>query len=330
MPSWRFYRHVVRIGIFLRERLGIGPGDRVVIGSSPRHERALAEWATVCLGAVVVPLDARTRQDALTEWFARVAPKAAFVGRAEDCRRILELQGSSAAEATIQFDPGPAAVRSWCEVLDLGGTLDTAERAGAFRGQARSLTADMPALEVGMGSADGASGVVTHGELVRRLQAFWARVPPREGDVAYVAADEDASAASLPLLAFVADGRTVTAFGSPGIEADEIRELCPRVVVAPSGLADRLREMAATQPVERSLASSLFERVPVLGALMKGRAMARDPSEHRPVREILTFDGVSTQTSKGANHDPVPRLSHQGRRSARLAGIPGSQYTNPR
>jgi hypothetical protein len=332
MPSWRFYRHVVRIGIFLRERLGVGPGDRVVIGSSLRLERALAEWATVCVGAVIVPLDPQASEDSLNALLAGVTPKAAITTRSEDYRNGVGLQGRLAAESVIELDGGSAAARTWSEILDLGGTLDTAERAEAFRAQARALTADMPAIEGGLQAQGGASGVLTHGDVIRRMREFWARVPPRDGDVAFIAADDPIFATTLPWMAFIADGRTTLALGTPGFAVEEICDLRPSLVVASTGLSDRIRrDVEATEPVALTPPTSLLERVPIVGTWVQRRRLAEDRASPRAsIREILTFDGKPTTAITGANHVPVPRIHHQGSRSARLAGVSGHQHTNSR
>jgi hypothetical protein len=57
MPAWRFYRQVIRLALFMRERLGLIANDRVLVASPLRAERVIAEWATVILGGLAIGLD---------------------------------------------------------------------------------------------------------------------------------------------------------------------------------------------------------------------------------------------------------------------------------
>jgi hypothetical protein len=291
MPGWRFHRQVIRVGLFLRERLGITNGDRVLVVSPLRVERVVAEWATVALGAIAVTLDGEQPDDALSAVCSELAPKAAFaVGPAN---RLLRVRGAPAPDAVIVFDPDPApgVGRSWPTVLDLGGTLDTAERAQSFRAAARSLTPSMAAIGYRERENGAPTTLLTHAEIVARLRGFWRRMPPRDGDLAYIAARGSAPVC-LPMWAFVADGRTSTAFGNGGREGDEITELRPHLVVGPPDLGGRIRAKAWRNSKERA-AFRLLERVPIVAALRDRLATPGDSAAPGDwVREIMTFDGT--------------------------------------
>src|SRR5579883_2736357 len=175
-PAWRFYRQVIRLALFLRDRMRVGPGDRVLVVSRLRGERVVAEWAAVTVGAVAVHLDIDSIDGSLAAILAEIAPKGAFVSAPEQAGRLPGL----VAEAVVSFDGASPAARAWAEALDLGGTLDTAERAQTFRSQAGALTPDMPAIGFA-GTARGASATfLTHGQLADRIRAFWAEVPTRD------------------------------------------------------------------------------------------------------------------------------------------------------
>jgi AMP-binding enzyme len=240
-PDWRFHRQIVRIGIYLGERVGLVPGDRVAIVSALRPEVLVAEWATVASGATSVVVDPDLPDAVFDGVMNEVAPRVVFVSQPADLARLLETSrapASPTAIVTLDDDVSSPRAMSWQEVLDLGGTLDTAERAQAFRALARGVSPDAPALAgvslSSWGAAPGGSGLrpITHRQAAIHLQGLRLKSPARKGDVAYVAAGPLSIAARLSLVAFAGDGLTTTALGSPGREAEEIAALRPRHVIS--------------------------------------------------------------------------------------------------
>jgi hypothetical protein len=249
-PDWRFHRHIVRIGIYLRERLGLRPGQRVAILSTLRPELLVAEWATVAQGATAVLIDPDVADSTFEAMWTRVSPHAAFVGHAAHLGRLRDLGAAAPApENVVAFDghetatPGPV---SWSEALDLGGTLDTPERAQSFRTLAREVASEMPAVaSMGLG-ADGSIGwhCLNHGEVVSSLRRLWSCYPARRGDLAYVAGGSLSLSARLALFAFASDGRTTTTLGTQGQGAEEIAALRPRFAVAPMEVSERAARLS--------------------------------------------------------------------------------------
>src|SRR6266516_785383 len=78
-PDWRLDRQVIRLALYLRERAGVGPGERVVILSPLRREWLLADWAACAQGAAAVAIDPDTPTPALAAALEEIAPRAAFV-----------------------------------------------------------------------------------------------------------------------------------------------------------------------------------------------------------------------------------------------------------
>jgi hypothetical protein len=268
IPSWRYYRQVIRVALFLRERLRVAPGDRVLLASQLSPERVVAEWAVVTLGAVLVYGDGK---DLVSR------PKAAFVGHRDRATRPSEVTRLG-SEGTIVFDARDlgSGGRTFAEVMDLGGTLDTAERAQSFRAFAATLSASSPAVEW---MQPGRATPVTwsHRDLVDRIVDFWGRVPARRGDVAYLAPDaRSLRGPYLPIWALVADGKTSTVLGAPGRQADEVAELDPHVLV---GHTVALRPSG---PREKGLEA--LARLPGAARLFR--------AARRRIREVLTMDGV--------------------------------------
>src|SRR5258708_35463974 len=78
-PDWRRARQVIRLALFLRERFGLKPVDRVAILSSVCREWALAEVASLVQGAVPVALDPALPEGQRANLLARLAPRAVLV-----------------------------------------------------------------------------------------------------------------------------------------------------------------------------------------------------------------------------------------------------------
>src|SRR5713101_7984130 len=155
-PDWRLERQVIRLALFLRDRGGILPGDRVAIVSRLRPEAVAAELAALAQGAAALAID------------PDLSPA--------------ELR------AVFCFDGSADGAWAWSEALDLGGTLDTPERAQLFRALAREVKADAPALGHLVGW-DGSlrAQFLTQAETAARLVALRAGSPARKGAVGYVA-----------------------------------------------------------------------------------------------------------------------------------------------
>ncbi len=64
-PDWRLDRLVIRLSLYLRERAGLLPGERVAVLSPLRWEWLLAEWSAVAQGAVAVAVQAQPWLDSV-------------------------------------------------------------------------------------------------------------------------------------------------------------------------------------------------------------------------------------------------------------------------
>ena len=125
-PDWRFDRRVIRMGLYLREFVGVEAGDRVAIVSEARAEWLVADLAIAGLGAVSVAICPTMDPLLLSGLLADTAPKAVFVSdralptvevvalRISSIRAIVSwprcLRGPLGAAATGCLDSGPSAV----------------------------------------------------------------------------------------------------------------------------------------------------------------------------------------------------------------------------
>jgi AMP-binding enzyme len=279
-PDWRFHRHATRIGLYLRERGQLKAGDRVALVCKLRPEWAVIQWGALTQGMATATIDPELPEAELAAQLAALAPRAVFVeGRSVD--RVNAWLGSTAGVGALVTLDGEAAGRalSWTEVIDLGGSLDTAERANALRAQARGVPAEAPAL----GHAVGTNGSVawrflSQREVVRRVQRVWERSRIARGDVAYLAGDAPSLATSIACLAFTADGYTQVVFGTKGNELEEIAMTRPHKIIAPVEAIRQMLESSAKAAPSSRLRRWLA-RAPLVPAALRG---ARE-------REAATF-----------------------------------------
>ena len=163
-PDWRLERQVIRLALFLRERASLVPGDRVAILSRLRPESVAAELAAIAQGAAAIAIDPELPSDTVRRAIEQAAPAVAFVPRGP------EREQASGARAVVCFEGKAEGAWAWSEALDLGGTLDTPERAQSFRAQAREVAASSRALGY-LAGLDGGSSCqyLTHAEAVARM-----------------------------------------------------------------------------------------------------------------------------------------------------------------
>ena len=289
-PAWRFFRHVIRVGLFLRERCKMQPGDRVVVLSPLRAERIIAEWAVVAQGGVVATLDPGTPDDVLTRAFEHLSPRVAFVADGATRDRVRRL--GARVERLVQIEgvpPPDSQDMSWSAMMDLGGTLDTAERAQAFRSAARSVRPEMPAIAYMDLQSPGAPEwkTASHAAVVDRLVDLWKSSPARPGDVAYAVDPGEYAGLRLALWGLIADGETTLALGTPEREAFEIAEIRPNVLVGPVESLQR-----AAQPSYMLRQAEASSRVVQWLRLLTSRAAPRPRPEGAPAPpRSLTLEG---------------------------------------
>ena len=242
-PDWRFDRQVIRMGLYLREFVGVEAGDRVAIVSETRREWLVADLATAGLGAISVAIRPTMDPLLLSALLADTAPKAVFVSETALSTVEVAARRLSSIRAIISFDAivSPNGTTPMARVIDLAGTLDTPERAQWWRSQARDCTPQSLTLRHYEPGYDDSPGYVemTQGAVRDAVTSHWTDQPAWEGDVAYVASSEMTLPLRLSLYGFVADGYTTVAFGSPEHAADEIATLQPAKIVAPPDFLER-------------------------------------------------------------------------------------------
>lgn len=290
VPGWRFFRSVLKMGLWLGERGGLVPGERVAIMAPLSLERLVVEWATVTQGGVVALLDPQGSDESLDASLSRLSPRVLFTSGPGDAgrarARVSAAGGNVPHIVSMEGVVAGDGLSSWGTVMDLAGTLDTPERAQAFRAAVRAVQGEMPAVAHPVaGSAGPASWTVaTQAEMQRRLVELWNRYPPRRGDLAYAIDPGAPGRLRLALWGFLADGMTTLALGTPGKIEEELLALRPSVVAVPPAALGRMRGEEWRRPLEPSEPGrTAFAWI----ARRLGRAMHEPP----PARRVFTLEG---------------------------------------
>jgi len=98
-----FGRHVVGVASTLRE-LGIGKGDRVAILSENRFEWPIADFASLLLGAVTVPIYSTLTGEQTAYILRDAEARAIFVSSEKQLRKVLAVADQTPIERLIVMD----------------------------------------------------------------------------------------------------------------------------------------------------------------------------------------------------------------------------------
>jgi hypothetical protein len=189
---------------------------------------------------VSVALDPSMSRDALAMAMRELTPRLVVVAGGDELAKLESAGGAVGVEGILVLDPvAPSpSYTSWADAMELGGTLDTAERAQAFRARARGLDAGRLALAA-PDEGPGASTwkYLTHAQALAAIAAFQSRTRPIAGDVAYVEGAGSSLRARIPLLSFVGDGVTSTFVGTEGRESAELADVRPQILMVSGRVA---------------------------------------------------------------------------------------------
>jgi hypothetical protein len=248
MPDWRLDRLVIRLALYGRERLGLAAGDRVAILGPLHWLWPAVDFAAHGFGWIPVGLSPRLADADLRDALAESSPRVAFATDEESARRLNELSQAAAVPETLvaaeSVNGSPKQV-ALPQLLELAANLDTAERAQAFRGQARAVAAREPACRhFGVDPWGRAlpAARLSHAEAMARVRARVEARPARRSDLAYLEGSDVSLSTRLAYWTFVGDGLTQTALGRPGCAAQDLAALRPRKLL---GSAASLAESAA-------------------------------------------------------------------------------------
>ncbi len=252
-PDWRFDRQVIRVALFLGERLGIERGHPVALMGPLGVTWPLVDFAVQGLRGVPVGIDHRLDDRQVVHALRDARAAVVFATDDQTAARLARLR---AHVGSVRFviqpsgtDEGADGVVGMGFLWSRGDILDTPERAQRWRGAAREADAeDIALVQYARGTA-GASDrhEMTHREAMEFVRDRVARAPAREGDVAYFATRGVTAHARLCVYQCVGDGYSMATMPHP--DGDEVmRDLGPARLVAPAEWLDRLAGELAGLP----------------------------------------------------------------------------------
>jgi hypothetical protein len=232
VPDWKLDRLAIRTAVFGRERLGLEPGHRVAVFGRLGWLWPVVDFAAMGFGLAPVGLEHDLPDDELVSTLAAASPRVAIAtdpgsaGRLRALRQAGRLQGTTIVAEGVTAEEGqiPLAL-----LLEQAGTLDTSERAQAFRAFSRQIAPQSEAL---WHAGPGDRVVLTHREAMTAIEAMLRERPAQEGDVAYIEAPRVSLRTRLAVAAFVGDGRTTVALGREERAAEDVATLRPHKVLA--------------------------------------------------------------------------------------------------
>ena len=144
VPDWKLDRLAIRLALFGRERLGLEPGERVLVMGRLGWLWPALDFAAMGFGVVPVGLEHDLSDDEVALVCSEAAPRAAFAtdpGTAERFARLRRTGRSGSATVVGEGLVEQEGMFPLDRLLDLAAVLDTAERAQAFRAYSRQITA---------------------------------------------------------------------------------------------------------------------------------------------------------------------------------------------
>ena len=167
ISSRDLYRYVMGTARSLRA-CGIGHGDRVAILSENRPEWAVADFASMLLGAADVPIYPTLTPEQTLVILQDSGARLAFVSTAEQLKKILSIKDRTAIETVVVMDDVPTDEALLMSVLMRSSDVERDQEIDA-RGK-QVGPADLATIVYTSGTTGVPKGVMlTHGNLVSNL-----------------------------------------------------------------------------------------------------------------------------------------------------------------
>ena len=232
VPDWKLDRLAIRTALFGRERLGLEPGHRVAVFGRLGWLWPVVDFAAMGFGLAPVGIEHDLADDELVSTLADASARVAFAtdpasaGRLRALRQAGRLRDATVVAEGVTAEEGQVPLAL---LLEQAGTLDTAERAQAFRAFSRQIAPQSEAL---WHARPGDRAVLTHRAAMTVIEAMLRERPAEEGDVAYIEAPRVSLRTRLAVAAFVGDGRTSVALGREERAAEQVKMLRPHKALA--------------------------------------------------------------------------------------------------
>jgi long-chain acyl-CoA synthetase len=167
------------------QRWGIGKGDRVAILSENRPEWTIADFASLLIGAVTVPIYATLTAEQTAYILRDSGARVVFLSSEAQLQKVLSIRGQTALEKMVVMDAidGADAVRM--AEMEYSGRTNSGAGLGALQGAAGSVSPDdLATIIYTSGTTGTPKGVMlTHGNMASNLNCSLAEFPVQPGDV---------------------------------------------------------------------------------------------------------------------------------------------------
>jgi long-chain acyl-CoA synthetase len=166
ISSQELYRDVAGTARALSQ-WGLTKGDRLAILSENRLEWAVADFASLLLGAVVVPIYSTLTAQQVAHILCDSGAKVVVVSTETQLEKVLSIRNQTAVERVIVMDPVETAAAAPMQPLMREGL----DRDGELEGRARTVVADdLASIIYTSGTTGSSKGVqLTHGNLTANV-----------------------------------------------------------------------------------------------------------------------------------------------------------------
>ena len=182
VSSAELYRNVVGVARTLQQ-WGISKGDRVAILSENRPEWAIADFATLLLGAVVVPIYCTLTAEQTAHILKDAGARVIFLSTAEQFKKFVAVKNQVPIEKAVVMDDGVTAADA-IPIRDLLNSGPTARDPGFDARCAAVRAADLATIIYTSGTTGVPKGaMLTHGNLASNVDYSLRGFPVGAGDI---------------------------------------------------------------------------------------------------------------------------------------------------
>ena len=164
---------------------GISKGDRVAILSENRPEWTIADFASLLIGAVTVPIYATLTAEQTAYILRDSGARVVFLSSEAQLQKVLSIRGQTALEKMVVMDAidGADAVRM--AEMEYSGRTNSGAGLGTLQGAAGSVSPDdLATIIYTSGTTGTPKGVMlTHDNMASNLNCSLAEFPVQPGDV---------------------------------------------------------------------------------------------------------------------------------------------------
>ena len=181
VSAQEFYRDVAGVARALRE-WGVSRGDRVAILSENRPEWAIADFASLLLGAVVVPIYTTLTGEQTAYLLRDSGARVVFVSSEKHLQKVLLIQDQTTVEKVVVMDAVETAHAQHLQHLMHAGPQ---QRDPQLDAGARAVGPDDLATIIYTSGTTGTpkGAVLTHGNMASNISCSMQGFPVRPGEV---------------------------------------------------------------------------------------------------------------------------------------------------